>query len=82
MRNYRPLIATLILLLAFPEPAAAYIDPGAGANILAILASGFTGIVVVLKLFGARLSGIFRRRGCEEDDAIAPGTAVDHDSER
>jgi hypothetical protein len=55
-----PLI--LVVLLAFPRPGDAYIDPGSGGLLLQALIGGFIAVYVALKVrFGSWLRRFARR---------------------
>jgi hypothetical protein len=47
-------------LIAFAEPAHAYLDPTTGSILLQGLLAGVAGVVVVLRLYWARLKAFFR----------------------
>ena len=53
------LIAAGILLWA--APAYAYLDPATGSILLQGLLAGVAGLIVVLRLYWARLTAFFRR---------------------
>lgn len=46
----------------FPSTAFAYLDPAAGSSLIAIIAGGFTGLIVVFKLWKAKLRIWFMER--------------------
>jgi hypothetical protein len=47
-------------LLAVAEPAHAYLDPTTGSILLQGLLAGLAGVVVVLRLYWARVKAFFR----------------------
>ena len=51
----------LLLLLAIPRIAAAYIDPAAGSLVLQLVLGGVAGVGVVLKMSWRRLKSLFGR---------------------
>jgi hypothetical protein len=58
-------VALLLLLLGVPALAHAYIDPSAGSLLLQLVLGGVAGVLVALRLYWKRLTGLFvRRRGC------------------
>ncbi len=52
---------TLVCLLAFEQPAHAYLDPGSGSVLLQVLLGGFAAVGVIARLFWHRLAAVFRR---------------------
>ncbi len=48
-----------LTLLACPQPAFAYIDPGTGSMLLQGLLAGVAGLIVVLKLYWFRIKNFF-----------------------
>jgi hypothetical protein len=52
----------LFLLATLPQPAHAYLDPGAGSMMLQIILGGLAGLAVGLRLFWHRMLGFFYRR--------------------
>lgn len=74
----RPRIAATVVLLAglvvlgWPEPARAYLDPGSGSYMLQLLLAGMFGLAIGIKLFWrqlkARIAGMLSRRTSEFTD--------------
>ena len=66
----------LLLLLAVPRIAAAYIDPAAGSLVLQLVLGGVAGAGVVLKMSWRRLKSLFGRGAPEQspsaDEAVGP----------
>ena len=54
-------VLILLLVIAFPSPAYAYIDPGSGSMMLQLLFGGVAGAIVSIRLFWSRLSIAFGR---------------------
>ena len=65
MKHYPCMILALLLLLANPLAAHAYIDPGAGSILLQLLLGGVAGAFVFFRLFKQRL---FSLLGLGKDD--------------
>jgi hypothetical protein len=63
MRNLLPIASTvraaLGLALVTTQPAHAYVDPGTGSLLLQVLLGGVAGLLLVLKLYWKRLTGVF-----------------------
>jgi hypothetical protein len=55
------------LTFFIPAPAYAYLDPGAGASIIALLAGGFTGILVLFQMFRNKIGSFFKKDKDKED---------------
>ena len=63
------MLAVLLLLLSLSGLAHAYIDPSAGSVLLQLLLGGIAGVLVALRLYWNRLTGLFRgRRDSETTD--------------
>jgi hypothetical protein len=56
------MLVVVLLLLSLPGLAHAYIDPSAGSVLLQLLLGGAAGVLVALRLYWNRLTGLFRRR--------------------
>jgi hypothetical protein len=56
------MLVVVLLLLSLSGPAHAYIDPSAGSVLLQLLLGGIAGVLVALRLYWNRLTGLFRRR--------------------
>ncbi len=57
----RTRLAILILVLvAFPQPAYAYIDPGTGSYVLQIILAGILAVPFVLKRYWIKIKSIFK----------------------
>lgn len=54
-------IFTALPLLFISQPSYAYLDPGTGAFLLQALLGGVAGILVVGRLYWAKIKGFFRR---------------------
>jgi hypothetical protein len=65
-------IALLLLLLALPASAHAYVDPSAGSLLLQLILGGLAGLLVALRLSWKRITGLFGR-------GRAPGPAEERD---
>ena len=65
MKHYPHMILVLLLLLANPLAAHAYIDPGAGSMLLQLLLGGVAGAFVFFRLFKQKL---FRLLGFGKED--------------
>ncbi len=59
------LLVCACILLAFPPPAYAYLDPGTGSLIVQLLVAGLLGVALTIKLFWRRIragvASLFRR---------------------
>jgi hypothetical protein len=53
---------TLLILLAVPQIASAYVDPGSGAMLWQILAATFLGMLFYIRKIMAAISRMFRWR--------------------
>ena len=56
------------LFFAATQPAQAYVDPGTGAMLLQLLLGGVAGLMVIIKLYWARLKEFFRRKPSPSSD--------------
>lgn len=52
----------LFITVFFTPPAHAYLDPGTGSMLLQLLLGGVAGVLVVGKLYWARVKGFFGRK--------------------
>lgn len=73
-------IAALLFPLLFPSAAYAYLDPAAGSSLIAIIAGGFTGLIVVFKFWKARLRAWFIQRRKANDLESEEAEPSDKDS--
>ena len=67
------MLVVVLLLPSLSAPAHAYIDPSAGSVLLQLLLGGIAGVLVALRLYWNRLTGLFRRRqgsATDEGDRI------------
>lgn len=59
MTRLRSIASSLLLcaciLLVFPPPAYAYLDPGAGSLVVQLLVAGLLGAALAIKLFWRRI---------------------------
>lgn len=46
---------------SWARPALAYLDPGTGAMVLQLLLGGVAGVIMVVKLYWAKIKGFFVR---------------------
>lgn len=53
-------------LLAYGQPAFAYLDPGTGSILLQGIIAGVAGVLVVLKLYWYRIKNFFSPKRAEE----------------
>jgi hypothetical protein len=51
---------TLLILLAVPQIASAYVDPGSGAMLWQILAATFLGMLFYIRKIVEAITGVFR----------------------
>ena len=56
------------LFFAAAQPAQAYIDPGTGGMLVQLLLGGIAGLMVIIKLYWARLKEFFRRKPSPSSD--------------
>jgi hypothetical protein len=45
-------MVTILMLLAFPKQAQAYLDPGAGSYLIQIIVGGVLGAILIIKTYG------------------------------
>lgn len=62
------LLAVLLLPLAAPAPAHAYIDPGTGSFVIQGIIAAVVGAGVALKMFWGRITGAITGRKPKLDD--------------
>lgn len=55
-------LALLLMVLGLPTHAHAYIDPSAGSILLQLLLGGIAGVLVAVRLYWRRLTGLLGRR--------------------
>jgi hypothetical protein len=55
-----PMLRTLLILLAVPQIASAYVDPGSGAMLWQILAATFLGTLFYIRKIMAAISRVLR----------------------
>jgi hypothetical protein len=55
-------LAAVLVVLATPRPAAAYLDPASGSMILQLVLGGVAGAAVAARLFWRRLTARWRRQ--------------------
>ena len=67
----RLVILGLLLLVVFPRPSHAYLDPTSGSIFLQVLLGGVAGAALALKLFWHRLTGLFGAARRDHDDPAA-----------
>lgn len=58
MHFYWLLLLALIVCLATPQPAQAYLDPASGSLILQLVLGGIAGLAMLLKLYWHKLRKI------------------------
>ncbi len=63
-----PTLLLLVLVLASPQPLAAYIDPGSGSYLLQILVAGLLGASFAVKRFWGNIVAVFRRSESSDED--------------
>ena len=68
--NHTFKIAVLVVL-AFPVPAIAYLDPGTGSMLLQVILGGIAAVAVALKLFWYRIIAFlgFKKKPSSEEEA-------------
>lgn len=54
-------VALVALLLAVATPAHAYIDPSAGSLLLQLILGGVAGVLVAVRLYWKRFTGLLGR---------------------
>ena len=69
------LTAVFSLALFIPNTALAYIDPGAGSALLALIAGGVSGLLIILKAWRDKIL----RRGESETDRDSADASEDSD---
>ncbi len=55
-----PMFRTLLILLAVPQIASAYVDPGSGAMLWQILAATFLGMLFYIRKIVETITRVFR----------------------
>lgn len=60
--SLRLAILCLMISLALPEEAHAYLDPGTGSQLLQLLLAGLFGAIFTLKIYWQKLLGFFRSK--------------------
>ncbi len=79
MRTLKPIVPiclfALLLLVAWPGGAHAYIDPGTGSYVLQLIIAGVIGFAFTLKVFWGRFRGFFQHVILRKKDTsdITPG---------
>jgi hypothetical protein len=58
-----------------------YLDPGTGSMILAAVAGGFAGFVVLMKMYWHRVLGVFSKKHRAEADAARAELVGDQDAD-
>jgi hypothetical protein len=58
-----------------------YLDPGTGSMILAAVAGGFAGFVVLMKMYWHRVLGVFSKKHRAEADAAKAELVGDQDAD-
>ncbi|MDI7275208.1 MAG: hypothetical protein QME94_04445 [Anaerolineae bacterium] len=65
MARLRSIVSSVLLcaclLLAFPPPAHAYLDPGTGSLVVQLLVAGLLGVALTVRLFWRRIKAAFVR---------------------
>lgn len=86
-RGFYSFTAIVLLLTSFvligPDTAHAYIDPGAGSALVALIAAGFTGLIVSFRLWRAKLRAYLTKNSSdeqEESDPTKSSSPSDNDS--
>ena len=62
------ILALLIVAVAIPTPAFAYIDPGTGSFVVQGIIAAVVGVGVTLKMFWGRIKAAFTGKSLEEND--------------
>lgn len=57
----------LLLYLAFPPPAYAYLDPGTGSYIFQLLIAGLAGSLFLVKIYWKRIAAFFTKKEIDEN---------------
>ena len=57
-----------LLVLATPEDAHAYLDPGTGSMLVQALVASVMAVLVTLKLYWRRIKSVFVRGEARDDD--------------
>ena len=61
----------LLLLVLFPRPSHAYLDPTSGSILLQVLLGGVAGAALAVKLFWHKITGWFGVGRRDHDDPAA-----------
>jgi hypothetical protein len=67
----RLIVAIGVLVLLFPRPSHAYLDPTSGSIFLQVLLGGVAGAVLAVRLFWHRILGLFGARKRDHDEPAA-----------
>ncbi len=82
MKRFYELAAGTLLISAFlTGPALAYLDAGSVSMALQVLVGGVAGVLLIGKMYLARITGFFRRSAPSASASAAP-TVAQGDSER
>ncbi len=79
MKGTTSTVLLAIAVISFPQPALAYLDPGAGSMILQMLIAGIMGALFTIKMYWYRIKAWFARvmgreveaESDEPDDGLA-----------
>ena len=69
MRIARGTLLLALLILCFPRPLAAYLDPGSGSFLLQVLVAGLLGASFAVKRFWGSIKSYFRGSESSDDDS-------------
>lgn len=72
MKNSVLTILTALPFLLISQPSYAYLDPGTGAFLLQALLGGVAGVLVVGRIYWAKIKGFFRRTPAKSPEALQP----------
>lgn len=72
MKNSVFTILIALPLLFISQPSYAYLDPGTGAFLLQALLGGVAGVLVVGRIYWAKIKGFFRRSPARPNEALQP----------
>jgi hypothetical protein len=61
------ILTAIVLILASPSPAAAYLDPGTGSMVFQVAIGGIISVLAVTKLYWRRLTSLLHRKSSGGD---------------
>ena len=69
MKKLSLVLIVCSLSVSLPRPAFAYLDPGTGSMFLQLLIGGIAGVLVIGRLYWAKLKRLLTRGAASQEDA-------------